>query len=746
MKNILFILYYIIYSCAPVFGAATTTITADSIRSSNRTKTWTPPSITDVLTGLTDVQTLTNKTLTSPTINTPLVDVDTFTEQGSVPATPAAGKRKVYAKADGIYHLDSAGNERKVGSGSGGGDVSFITNGNADDANASIFVPYADAAATRPVDGTGGSPTVTTSITSTVPLVGTKSYLLTKPASNVQGQGWAIPFTVDLGYRAKASKITVQYIVNSGTFVAGSDSTESDVIWYLYDVTNSVLIEPSNIKMRASNTAISDQYEAEFQTSATGSSYRLIAHVQSVSALAYELKVDEIKVSPNKVTLGPVNSDPQNATCTASWTTNTTTTCKVERDGGFASIEWNVALSGAPNATTLSLSLPSGMVIDMARLVGVTAGFPQYGTASSNRSGSATTIIPILQSTTGIYITFISNTTTWAQSVVSNTAPVTWGTGDNINARIRVPIVGWGSSQRISDGYDGRDLRVNVQRSASLTGINPNNSTVKIPIAPSVIDDSYAGWDAANNRILIKSSRTYDVSFSLGVDIANQVASNYISARVRKNGTTDVAISNQQATGFYMGLTGSMVGIPLVAGDYLELFLNGTANNSASTLTVNTIVFNVSARQAPTTISAQDKMYLFYQNSSGQSIANATQTTLTNWTKVNDSHNSFNGTTGIFTAPFAGTFEISSMITFGDTVSAGDRNVYIRNITGSVDIVHNIRPYTASASGQISQNISATVDLVAGQQIAIQVVQGSGSAQSVVGIAVRNYISIKQIK
>ncbi len=129
MKNILFILYYIIYSCTPAFGAATTTITADQIRSSNRTKMWTPPSITDVLTGLTDVQTLTNKTLTSPTINTPLVDVDTFTEQGSTPATPAAGKRKVYAKSDGIYHLDSAGNERRVGSGSGGGlGVNIIDN------------------------------------------------------------------------------------------------------------------------------------------------------------------------------------------------------------------------------------------------------------------------------------------------------------------------------------------------------------------------------------------------------------------------------------------------------------------------------------------------------------------------------------------------------------------------------------------------------------------------------------------
>lgn len=641
MKNILFILYFIIYSCAPAFGAATTTITADSIRSSNRTKTWTPPSITDVLTGLTDVQTLTNKTLTSPTINAPLVDVDTFTEQGSTPATPAAGKRKVYAKADGIYHLDSAGNERKVGSGSGGGDVSFITNGNADDANASIFVPYADAAATRPVDGTGGSPTVTTSITSTVPLVGTKSYLLTKPASNVQGQGWAIPFTVDLGYRAKASKITVQYIVNSGTFVAGSDSTESDVIWYLYDVTNSVLIEPSNIKMRASNTAISDQYEAEFQTSATGSSYRLIAHVQSTSALAYELKVDEIKVSPNKVTLGPVNSDPQNATCTASWTTNTTTTCKVERDGGFASIEWNVALSGAPNATTLSLSLPSGMVIDMARLVGVTAGFPQYGTASSNRSGSATTIIPILQSTTGIYITFSSSTATWAQSIVSNTAPVTWASGDNINARIRVPIVGWGSSQRISDGYDGRAIGVTATRaSAAITA----NTTIG---SWTITKDNGGAFNASTGVFTVPSAGDYTVNWTDILPTSGSTGPN-----IYYNGST-VAAGPSAVAGSTRGVvTATIIGAK--AGDTITF-----VGDTSATLTASSKI-SIVKNQAPQTISANETIIAKYTLAVSSVIA--TNTVINFATKVFDTHNAVTtGASWKFTAPVAGFYSVTTL-------------------------------------------------------------------------------------
>lgn len=49
------------------------------------------------------------------------VDVIQFVERGTTPATPAAGNRKVYSKSDGVYQLNSAGIEQKVGAGGGGG-------------------------------------------------------------------------------------------------------------------------------------------------------------------------------------------------------------------------------------------------------------------------------------------------------------------------------------------------------------------------------------------------------------------------------------------------------------------------------------------------------------------------------------------------------------------------------------------------------------------------------------------------
>lgn len=65
-----------------------------------------------------------NADITSMTGFTGVLETPTvikMTEQGSTPATPAAGLRKIYTKSDGLYQLDSAGLESKVGTGSGGG-------------------------------------------------------------------------------------------------------------------------------------------------------------------------------------------------------------------------------------------------------------------------------------------------------------------------------------------------------------------------------------------------------------------------------------------------------------------------------------------------------------------------------------------------------------------------------------------------------------------------------------------------
>lgn len=83
-----------------------------------------------VLVSETGTATLTNKTLTAPTLTDPVIDAITFNDQGSTPSTPSAGFYKVYVKTDGrAYILNPSGLEVGLGGG-GSGALKFIEGNN----------------------------------------------------------------------------------------------------------------------------------------------------------------------------------------------------------------------------------------------------------------------------------------------------------------------------------------------------------------------------------------------------------------------------------------------------------------------------------------------------------------------------------------------------------------------------------------------------------------------------------------
>ncbi len=160
--------------------------------------------------------------------------------------------------------------------------------------NVAGVTAYADAAGVVPVDGTGGSPTLTCTQTTSAPISGSGSLLITSTGTtSKQGQGCALAFTNGGELKSKQVRIEFDYIVGSGTFVAGA---ASDLIVDVYDVTNSAIITPTNIRPMVSSTTIVDKFVATFTTSATGVSYRLIWHAATTSALDYTVKIDNVKL------------------------------------------------------------------------------------------------------------------------------------------------------------------------------------------------------------------------------------------------------------------------------------------------------------------------------------------------------------------------------------------------------------------------------------------------------------------
>lgn len=178
--------------------------------------------------------------------------------------------------------------------GSGGG-INYISNFDAE-TDAAGHVAYADAAAATPVDGTGGSPNVTITRTTSSPLRGAGSFLITKDAANRQGQGVSVDFTIDAADKNKALAISFDYEASSG--YTGLSGTEY-MVAYVYDVTNAVLIPTSNVYVPQG----SGTQKITFNSS-TSTSYRLIFHIATTGTVAWTYKYDNLSVGPQQVISG----------------------------------------------------------------------------------------------------------------------------------------------------------------------------------------------------------------------------------------------------------------------------------------------------------------------------------------------------------------------------------------------------------------------------------------------------------
>lgn len=670
-------------------------------------------------------QTLSNKTYASPITSGAITAAQTTT-----PANPSSGSNKLYFKADGkLYTLDSAGNEALVGSGAGGGVKNLITNGNADDTSSSIFVPYADAAATRPVDGTGGSPTVTTSVTSSSPLDGTKSFLLTKTAVNSQGQGWAIPFTVDTAYKAKALKISADFIVNSGTFVAGSNGTsptDGDVIWYIYDVTNSQLIEPSNIKMFSNSSSLSDKFEATFQSSATGSSYRLIAHVASTSALAFELKVDNVTVSPQTYVYGTPVTDVKTYTPTLNSNTNVS-----NNSGWYARVgdclvgRVSVTYSGAGAASRFEFSLPSGLSIDTSKVKNVNYGSNTVGTfsitTSTFRVGFATA-----SSSTSIGIIRDSDIGTFLSS--------SFGAGDIIEILFNVPILGWSSSVQMSDSADTRVVTARIYKNGTQTYSSQTKLT-----SWTIDSDKTGMWDATNNRFNITSAGDYEIFASLYATAATTANQQFV---YKVNGGAAVYVGNAPNTSGAINASfgGSDIIPNLKSGDYVEVF--GYADASV-TLQAGLASTRISFKRisGPVAIAANESITMKYTNTAGTSMSGSIAV-LPFATKSYDSHSAWDGSK--FVCPTSGKYSVKTSIVLNNVTMTTGQNTGVLVYKNGVQ--ENYLGIVYGNGGALNYAVGGSVDLqcVAGDYIEVRAYSG-GTTPSLNTTAGINYVCISRI-
>ena len=513
------------------------------------------------------------------------------------------------------------------------------------------------------VASTGSSWTSST----VTPLRGLRSFLLSKPASRTTGEVKRFDFTIDATDKGKVLQIGFDYTVSSGTYVTG------DLVCLIRDVTNNRMIQPSAWQIESVGIGTSAQARMTFQTSSDSVSYEFIIFQITATALAYDLRFDNFVIGPQVVPLGAPVTDWVSYTPTGSWSTNTTYTGRWRRVGDSMQVSINLALSGAPTAADLSVDLPSGYVIDTAKIGDVNFGTTGYGTLLDG--GTRQYVVSMsYRDTDSLYVI---HTESGNAGFVNATNPITFANSDEIVLTATVPIVGWSSSTVVSSSADTRVVDL-VAFNSGTQSVTANTTN----IAATSSKDSVGGWNGTQYTIKVPGDYNFTIAGSDNV-ASTPVIDLYVNA-----------VSYRRIAALHGGnyYTGSLLVPNLKAGDVVSFRSSITTTLGANFRLEGYML------QGPSQIAASEviacRAYLSTNqtgvnpNASGVKV-NFNATTL-------DTHGGWNTGTYRYTCPAPGIYEVDSTIyTSGTNVLA---NTYLIQIFKNGAGIQNGAPTTAIAS------------------------------------------------
>ena len=679
-------------------------------------------------------QTLTNKTLTSPSLTTPSLDVMTLDGQASTPSSPSSGFYKAYVKdsTNKLTLLDSSGNETSIGA--GGGAVNFVTNPDAE-AGTTGYTIDSFAAASRPAGALTGTTTgITFSTSSSSPLAGVNSFTLAKDASNRQGRVVYTPITITPAYQAKVLNVSMDYIVSSGTFVAGSSGVDSDVIVYLQDVTNSTSIEPSSFKFLSNSSTIADKFQGTFQTSATGTSYRLLLYFPTTTTSAFTLKLDNISVSPSNYVFGSPIQDWQSFTPIVSHTTNATTTGLRKQNGDCEEYMIRTAYTGATDNTGYTVTIPGGKSIDTSKILGTQGGLSPFGIAAGHDSGGTHGGIVVYASTTTVQIIGDDGSGGWNGAGGNPFVP---GNGDYIETKFSVPILGWSSSVQMSDSADTRVVTARAYRSGNQSVATAAETDI---VFNATSFDDVNGFNTSTGVYTVQVPGKYNVKTSL-----------YISSAAAEVFTISIYKSSSQvAQRFFTATSDAMVEVSdvlnCVAGDTIKSTIDSTADTSYTIIGSSSATFMTVELVSSSPAVDGRVVAARYTTNTAQPISNATNTIIDFEDKDFDSHGSVTtGASWKFTAGSSGVFNARATITSAGTGNfTGTEYIELKLYkNGSFYSSKIIANFTGSTAA-ISVTHDDDIKLLAGDYIDFRVYQVSGASLPLETTAGYNFISIKR--
>lgn len=231
-----------------------------------------------------------------------------------------------------------------------------------------------------PLTLTGGSSSLVMSRTTTVGEVldGAASLKVVKSAVNSQNQGISSTANVPLGYRGQIISIQFPFKVLSGTLVSG------DLGFYIYDITNSQLITPTN------NSISSGLMKMTFNMPANTTQIRAGINFDSTSTSALTFSIDDIVIGPQEVVFGPSMTDwqPLSGLTMSGVGTISNSSVMYKQLGDTYTIKGQLTL-GTVAASLASINLPSSVRVDFNKETNPLS-FTQVGIINQQYAGTNT--------------------------------------------------------------------------------------------------------------------------------------------------------------------------------------------------------------------------------------------------------------------------------------------------------------------------------------------------------------------
>ncbi len=591
---------------------------------------------------------------------------------------------------------------------------------------------------------TKGANTNSPAIDNASSVSGQYSLNLATTGAGVIGDGYiSEQLFIDPSDQAKVLSYKLNYKVSSGTPVMAGGATNTYAVAIYDGINNSWLPVAGGFNfIQSSGVGIA---QGTVQINSNTQYLQIFIYSPVAPTGTSSLLIDDVYVGPQALAFGPAMGDwtAYTPTLGAGFGTTSNSSGYYRRKGDSVDVIASFTV-GTRIASAATISIPSGLTIDSTKLSLVnTSSNPgnvvgRYGVSEAAANVGGALVVAPSTSTSLVY---------FANSDVNATSHVTPATADAVTASsvvmsvyFTVPISGWSSSSVQSADSDTRVVAMGVHIATPTGTIAGAYNIAKFA---SVTFDTHSAYSPSTGLYTCPVSGKYQITGGLEYT-ATYTAAQTVRAVIQKNGSL-VNVGTYYAIGSETGAvhTAAVTGIvDCAAGDTLGLYSWASASSISYSATYTGSSLNIQRLSGPAVVAASESVNARYYDTGGQTVN--TGVTIYKFTTASfDSHNAYSTSTGLYTCPISGKYEVSSQILLAGGTYATNSNI-ILNLYKNGSF-YSYLGFTVGTGGATALGVSGTdtVSCLAGETLAIYIGNSTGTTSNTA--TQTNHVSFKRI-